>query len=234
MANNLTLTQIRTLTRLALDLEEEDLDDTLIDSWAQEGFDLAIATETAWNFYAVSIPYTTSPDVQTIEMDTLTSASAPTAALEKIYSIRGERWNLQPVAARLAESAFRIETATTREPNWWSQQGRTLSLWPIPDDAYDLIISGYRRPLDWITLGGAAAVPDCPAEFHRVILSWVMSKAYLQQDDPGTAQVHELQFGNQLKVLIPRFTAVPDSGPFIMNKGEVPGGPLDRLFYDWE
>lgn len=230
MANTLTLQKIRDTVRLQLDLETEDLPDALIDVWAQEAYDIAIAAQPRWRFFEVIATQNTSADLQAYPFDTILS----TAALEQIYAVRGERWNLLPVSQRIAESAFNLQTAVTREPNYFSTWNRTMYLWPIPDAAYSLQVSGYRQPLDWITLGGAGAIPDCPSEFHRTLLAWVMSRAYLQQDDPGTAQMLELQFSNQLRVLGPRFTSAPHTGPLLVNQGEIQGGPLGRLWFDWE
>lgn len=227
----LTLQQIRDLTRLQLDLEVEDLPDSLIDSWAQEGYDLAISPETEWDFFEVSASFVTTANVQSYDLSAIVASEGE---LQTIYSLRGPRWNLVPIAQRLAERAFRLDTATTREPNYFSVYGGAVVLWPIPDDVYTLNVQGHRKPLDWITLGGSGAVPDCPVEFHRSILAWVLGRAYLQQDDPGAAQMLEQQFANQLRVLQTRFMKAPTTGPFIVNKGEVETHPFGTLLYDWE
>lgn len=229
MANTLTLQEMRDIVRTTLDLDTTDLPDLIVDSWLQEGYDLAIAVEKNWRFFESTQTFSTVADQQSYDYTTFSSADP----LESVYAVRGPRWDLLPVDQRLAEAAFNKQTAVTREPNYFSQWEHKLIFWPTPNDVYSMEVRGHRQPHDWIA-AGAGAVPDCPAEFHRPIVTWALSRAYSQQDDPSMGQMFEIQFGNENRALRQRFVELPTTGPLIVNGGEIQAGPTGRLRYDWE
>lgn len=220
---------MRQIVRTTLDLDVNDLPDVLVDSWLQEGYDLCIAGERNWRFFEVTQSFSTVAHQQKYLMSSFDNTNPMILA----YAVRGPRWDLMPVAHRLAESAFNLQTASEREPNYFSFWANYLYFWPVPDAVYAYEIRGYRQPQDWIA-SGAGAVPDCPAEFHRVIVTWALSRAYLQQDDLYAAQMLELQFGNEQRALRVENIEMITTGPIVMNAGEIQAFPTGRLRYAWE
>lgn len=226
MARSLTLQDYRDLTRTWFDLDEEDLPDILIDTWVQEGFDLAVVPELSWLYYQHTISFATVPGVNAY------SLSDGTDELHTLYAAYTPRGRIAPTGHFSAQSVFTTESNREGEPVLYSVWNDQVYLWPTPNAVYNITVDGWRKPQDWIA-DGAGGVPDCPTEFHRPILTWVKAKAYFQQDDPEVAAQFEKQFSSQLQAIHTRFIADQAGVPIVMNKGK-PLTYLDRLWYDWE
>jgi hypothetical protein len=222
----LTLQDIRDHVRTFVDVEEEELPDELVDSWVQEGFDLCIVGERRWHFYEVNQTFNTAADIGDY---TLTiEAGSP---LRDVVAVFGPTYTLNPIPYEAGERVFGW-SSSPGEPRFWSVWRERLWLWPIPETVIALDVVGFREPQDWIATG-AGAVPDCPSEFHRVIQTWALSRAYLFQEDPELARILEEQFASALQIVRKRSRLADTGTPFIMNQGSPPA-ILGRLRYDWE
>lgn len=216
----LTLDQIRTYVRSHLDLDVEDLPDALLDVWARDGSRRVESAEARWPFYE-KFYLTTIP----VNPSFFYLKSSFGSDLQQVASIVYPGAGFAPLQW-LGYDAFQ-EVLSQRpgavgRPRFFSEWGGNLVFFPAADVAYNVRVNGYRTPIDWVA-NGAGAVPDMPDRLHNTIATWVLSKAYAQQEDPELAAVYERQFADELNEYRRRLVITPQHQPLVLN-----GGTLDK------
>lgn len=223
----LNLQQIRDFVRAHLDIEAEDLPDTVLDIFIREGSKRIERAEERWPFYE------TTYDLPTVvaQRDYLFTDISP--ELDSIHGIRGEQWELKYIGADYGDKRWPRNIQQTAEPSHFTTWGTTLRLYPDPDQIYDLIVRAYRKPLDWVAQG-SGGTPDFPDELHNTVATWALSKAYTQQEDIEMGQVYERQFADELNEFRRRLNNTPQPQPLVLNSArKFPLLPV-RMRYDWE
>ncbi len=225
----ITLQQMRDFLRVSLDLEEEDLPDSLIDPWVREGSRRVQRAETRWPFYETVFAYTLNPNAFG-----LYPLSGISATIERISSITlANQGPLKWIGFDAFSELNR--TPSTGRPIYWSQWGTNLMFYPAVDVAYSTVVAGYVKPADWVALG-AGAVPDMPDELHNTIMTWALAKAYAQQEDPEMASFYERQYADELNEFRRRLNVTPPPQPLVLNGGVARdrNQMLVRPRFDWE
>jgi len=215
----MNLQQIRDFVRLTLDVDDEELPDTILNIFIQEGANKCQRASQAYSFYGVEYNLLTIANQQAyVVFNPTSNASGITRPLRSIESVRSTNFALRPVSHVAARRYFRSSQAATTNPYRWSIWGESIYLWPKPSAGVTLSIQGYRQPSDWIATG-AGGVPDMPEEFHEVIAYWALHRGYLQQDDIEMAQVFASTFDSSLKAAASPYIRGNSAGPFIMSGG---------------
>jgi hypothetical protein len=219
--------ELRDYPRVMLDLEVDDLPDVLLDRWMAEGFQRIIRRVQRWPHLETSETLVTEADVQAYSLPTI----------QKIRSMHGPRGELLWMDESEARQAFwNVTTAfPSSYPKVWSEWGDGVVLWPTPDDAYTVSVTGYRAPLTtWI--GVAGEDPDLPERYHEILLSWVMFRTYQQQDDIENAQIERGQFDDGLAELTADDMSLPPSTAGLVLGGQRNRGVSlnSRLPFEWE
>jgi hypothetical protein len=230
---SMALAEIRTFVRSVPDIDSEDLDDTTLDVFIQEGFDRIASSERTWDFYQVQYPLSVINGTQTYAL-----ASIGAEPIADVSAIQATNWLLKPAPHQLALQRYMSSSAiTSGEPRTWSQWGANLYLWPTPNTSPTLQVYGYREPQDWIA-DGAGAVPDLPTDFHGLVALWALARAYEQQDDIELGERKQALFDTQFANLREKFIGGGPAGPLVLNggKGQVeayslPFGP--RFAWEW-
>lgn len=181
--------EFRTHPRLLLDLEEEDLPSVLVDRWVNEGFRRIVHAVQRWPFYETSETVSTVSDTAVYTL----------GSVDRVRSMHGPRGELQWMDEAAARDKFWMVTTSVPNgfPRAWSEFGDGVRLWPTPDAAYTVTVLGYRKPLT-VWQGIAGEEPDLPVQFHDVLMSWVLFRTYLQQDDPQLADVEFRNFSESM------------------------------------
>lgn len=184
----MNLNDIRVLTRLQLDVDEEELPNELIDLYTRDGYDRIIDMETRWPFFekrwnVVATNGTTTLPTDAREVESVTTSNGRIEHIDQLHVERGfPKDPMNPDA-----------TTSAGSPQFWSQLADSIELHPaIAGDLY-LSLRGYRKPLDWVSLGAAAPV-DADDRLHLPIIWYVCSVAYAQQEDEVLEQVYANRF----------------------------------------
>lgn len=222
----LNLQQIRDYVRSHLDIEIEDLPDAVLDVFIAEGFHRCFRAERRLPFYRKRWDLTTTASTSAYELTSIAED------IEEIAAIQGPRYNLRWIGADEADRAFPLNVTSEAEPYFFTVEGDTLYLYPTPNDAYNLVVKGYRTPADLIA-GGTGAEPDLPVDLHNTVATWALARAYGQQDDPEMASMYERQFADEINLFRRRLNSMPMQQPIVLNGGSGVGTP-SRLRYDWE
>lgn len=172
----MNLQQLRDEIRVQLDMDEDELPNSLLDSYVQEGFTRTIAMESRWPFYEATWPLASIGDTFLdipVEVNTQQIASL----IDGVTGIR-----LMQIAPELAEDNF-VSGATPTQPCYYTIWGNQITLWPhYSGDVRDFTLRGYRYPKDWVN-GGAGSEVDADPRLHKLLVHYAISLAYAQQED---------------------------------------------------
>lgn len=205
-----TRQEVRDYVRGYMDLEVEDLADVLIDRWHNEAVTTINGAHTRWPFREVVRSLTLLEGEDTYD--------SPVSLVTGIYG--GPAGALTRMSAADAQDSFHSLSGEYRtgEPYAWTDwPNGTLKFWPAPDGLYSLSIRGYAVPEVLGSDAGAAA--DLPPEFDDLILSWVMYRAYLQQDDSELALIQKQAFDEGLTRIKRRVDESPREEPLVFASG---------------
>lgn len=210
-----------------LDVESLDIPESLIDTWAEEGYRKIIESIRRWPFFEMTATVTTEPDVRAYampgQMIDVRAIEAPWQVLRYIdyHEARNKFHLYSGIVSRGSARAYSV----------WAGQ---IQIWPMPDAAEELQVDGYRRPTDWVAQG-AGATPDFPEEFEDALVAWVIYRAHMHQDDTELAEVDRRDFQEILESLISREFQNPSAFPLQVGLGGVQHRALpSRLAYPWE
>lgn len=215
----MNLQQIRDFVRTSLDLELEDLPDTLLDAFIRDGSKRIERAEPRWSFYEKIFSLAT-----TVGVSSYGKTSAIASDLDQIQAISVDD-RMLPLMWIGMDELNRLQVmqpSLQGRPIYFSEWGDQVIFFPTPDQAYTLTIRGYRKPEDWVA-NGAGAEPDFPDELHNTVATFALSKAYAQQEDPELSALYERQFSDELNEFQRRLTQTPMSQPLVLN-----GGPRTR------
>ena len=233
----MTATTIRSFVRTSLDVDAEDIPDSLLDVWMQDAVTRIIShfgESPVW--LQVEYTFTTVPSVQSYNLDTTEGLKVP-QPLQTVDEVRSPLFSLTPRQHRQVRESYRTDSPSGR-PQEFSLWNRDLFLWPKPVAAEAIQVLGIRKPdWNWITTGSGA--PDMPEEFHTLIAHWSLARAYAQQDDPEMANFFRGEFASTLVSTATRFINNVTALPMVMNGGRRhepyrTARTLGPLIYDWE
>lgn len=220
------LQAIRDFVRTHMDLDTEDLPDTMLDTFCREASRKVERAEKRWPMYEAAWTLATEAGISTFDI------SALDPEVREISSVTTPTQRLRWLGPDEASTGF-LNDATRNEPRAWSLWGSTLTVFPIPDKVHTLTILGYRQPKDWVA-DGAGAEPDMHSDLHLTVATWVLSRAYAQQEDMELAAYFAQAFDNELETFRRRFVDTPAPQPLILGRGRAATAPFGRLRYDWE
>lgn len=219
------LQAIRDLVRSHLDLELEDLPDPLLDAFAREGSHRIEQAERYWPFYQQVFTYAIGQNEVSTPLTTIHADLTEIAGV-----VRDDGSSLRFVGPREFERRQLPEQSGT--VSFFTQWGETVFWGPIPAEATNVSIRGYRRANDWVA-DGAGGVPDMPVELHNTIFLWALAKAYAQQEDTELSSTYERMFNDELNLYRRRFTQMNSTQPIVLG-GNNRHGFLRPPVYDWQ
>lgn len=222
-----TLQELRDFVRLSIDVDIEEVPDSLVDTWIREGFRRAIRRNKRWPFYEDEFDFTT-PAGQTHHFFVNIN---PT--LEIVKWVVGRNGPLQWIEHEVARTSFTLESPGASEPQYYSFWNDCLCLWPEPDGTYSYDVGGYRKPTDWTRLGSGTPA-DCPDDFTEVIQEWCLFRGYAFLDDPEMAATHRAAFEEGVIELTKQYLSTPEPQPVVLNGGRRSTGLPARLRFPFE
>ena len=211
----MNLSAIRAYVYSFLDIDSNDLPTGVLDVIIGQAWDRMIRSERRWSFYEQTVTFDSQGTIQEYPLATL---GAPAAQpWSDLVAVSDPTWGpLRPIAHVSARRRY-ARSHTTNRPHAYSFHNANLYLWPRPSGVITYTLDGYRKPIDWITLGGN---PDAPEEFHALIAQYALSLAYGQQDDPSGAEQTLARFDNAFAQIRQEYVDDSTAGPLILNGGE--------------
>lgn len=97
------------------------------------------------------------------------------------------------------------------EPQYYTlSSGTTIRLSPIPDAVYSLTLDYYKAPS---ALSADTDVSTIPSDYHDVMISYALSRAYRSEDDMQMSQFFYSEFMRDLQMLGTDRQSVVRDGP---------------------
>lgn len=96
------------------------------------------------------------------------------------------------------------------EPQYYSLEGSSIRLSPVPDTVYTLAVDFYGAASP---LTGDTNISDIPSDYHDVMISYALSKAYRSEDDPQMSQFFYSEFQRDLQYLGADLQSTVRDGP---------------------
>lgn len=186
---------LKSYVREQLDVDAEELPDSLLNIYLQEAFDRTMAFDNLWPRNESSWQISTSPDTYTaslppdLNLPSLTSAYITGASSHPLLIIdqkTGEDW-----------FGYTNDGAQV-DPTYCSVWQGQLHLWPTPalDQTIDIAIRGYRQPV-WSN--GASDIPDLDPRIHVTLAYFAIALAYAQQEDEVLEGVYMARWDRDLR-----------------------------------
>ena len=96
------------------------------------------------------------------------------------------------------------------EPLYYTLAGSNICLSPVPDAVYTLTLDYYKSPS---TLSSDTQTSDIPSQYHDVMISYALSRAYRSEDDPQMSQFFYAEFTRDLNFMGVDKQSVVRDGP---------------------
>lgn len=225
----MTVQEMRDYVRTYLDVDEEELPDTLLDAWRFEATARIAKAFEPWDFLQDTWSLTTT--TQVVPFSSIIDGTTP----ESIVQVEGDTYVLRYIPHEVATRKYAFGSGASGRPIEWSVWSDELYFWPDPaGTSYDYTIRGYRDPTQ-ATLAGDEV--DLPGEFHFLIVEWMLARQYERDDDEIMSTQKFNRFEQQIEILHRRYTRPPKAGVQAIGQfctTDTIGDMPSRLWYDWE
>jgi len=211
----MTLTQMRTQVRAVVDIDSTDISDTVMDNILGQGFDTIVYSEKRWPFFETSTTFTTVDGTKDYALATV--GASVTQGVREVISLRNDDHIFSYIGSDAADYDYPLDVATSGDPWEWSFWNDTVRLYPTPDTAATIYVRAVRNPTSFGVGTADGTSPDLPDAFHPILVTYAISKAYLQQEDPVMANQYESQFHRDLDNVARRFADTPAPQPMVAN-----------------
>jgi hypothetical protein len=169
---------IRSYVRNHLEVDDEELPDSLLNVYLQDAFERTVALDNRWprNEAVWSLSKVAGTMNVTMPPDMLGSS------IVSVLTHGGNRRLAYHSHENMEQSFTDNYLVTTGDPASFSIWGREICLWPNPglDVTYDLQVRGYRQPV-WSDAAGT--IPDIDPRLHPALAYYAMALAYAAQED---------------------------------------------------
>ena len=217
--SEMTLAQIRTQVQGMLDIAENDIPNSVLDTFIAQGFDAIVYSEKRWPFFEVSTTFSTVADQSDYALADI--GTTPSTGMREIFSLRTDTGICDYIGRDLGDHRNPLDSLGSGSPTQWTYWGDKIRFYPTPSSVETIYVRGVRNATDFpSTMDGApntAAVPDLPAPFHPLLATYAASRAYLQQEDPTMGAQYDRQFQIELDNLARRFADTPAPQPMMLN-----------------
>lgn len=215
------LPQIRQYVWDFLDVEDCDISASMIDAWAAE----------AWHkILKITRRHPHFEDRWDFSLNAGDDEWPEAASVEDVEWIKADGRVLTNIGHRDAVARFTSHDGQVHSgtPTHYSRWDDRITFWPTPSGQHNITVYGYRKPVDWVSTGG---VPDMPEHFESTLLSFLMYRAYGQQQMIEDAQQEMAEFNAQMSEFGGWMLEAPGDRPLIMGGSKRPyGGPQPLTF----
>ena len=204
---------LRAYVRNHLEVDEEELPDTLLNPYLQDGFERTVALDNRW-------PRNEKVWNASKVVDATTITLADDVLIPSILSvIHANNQRLTYITQENVEDLFAQNTAvTTGSPVYWTTWDRDMVLWPHPEPsvAYDITIRGYRQPV-WND--SSSTIPDVDPRLHPALAYYAMALAYAAQEDEILEGVYMARWERDVRAFMRAILDPPRHRPLVLNGG---------------
>lgn len=214
----MTLEELRTYVRAVVELDDTDLPDAVLNVWLRDAFNRVLSMEGRWPFLEFEAGLTATPLQRQYNLSAI--GGGVFREIVEVIDIGafGNGMRLQYVEHEHARGMYVGVHDVPGQPYWYSKSGAAIHLWPMPQDAHQYLVAGYRKPVDWIA-AGAATPPDCDDRLHLPLADWALARYFQSQEDTEMSQLYERAFKDGARLARDDIMRVHQDRPLILNRG---------------
>lgn len=211
--------EIRDYVRNHIQVDDEELPDTLLNVYLQDAFERTISMDNRWPRNEQT--YTVSK-VPGSEAATLPAALSIPSIMSVVSVDDGYRLPIMP-HENMEDVFIPNYTEGGGHPIYASVWAGQMYFWPKPnlDSSYDVTIRAYAAPV-WT--GGASDIPDLDPRLHIALAYYAMSLVYASQEDEVLEGVYLARWNRDTTQTIKAIMEPVHSHPLVLHGGNPVGG----------
>ena len=223
-----TSTELITLVRNIIDLEETDLPSSLVRTYLRDGYDRVINLERRWPFFQTTYTFSTVANTRDYAITSIGSGDLREASSLVDTSVAGNRLKLISPDEAEAVRVGGLDTAS--RPLFFTFWGGNISLYPKPNAVYPMRVRGYRKPsYTWVTDGISQV--DADDRLHTALAYYALSKAYERQEDAEMSAVYKRTFDEAVSLARTEIMRSSTHRPAVLSGGR-PYPSMNRWLQD--
>lgn len=211
----MNLTEIRSKIREIVDLDAQDVSDTLLDMYVKDGFERIIALERRWPFYQKTFSLSTIANQRAYTINTVGDGNLREITSVVDTSTTGNR--LEYISYDDAESVWVGSYDQSSRPLYFTFWQEQIHFWPKPDAVYPLVVRGYRKPDDW-SASNATEV-DADERLHQCLVYYGVAQVYQLQEDIELASFYRNSFDEAVRLAAADIMRPPSQRPLAVSDG---------------
>jgi hypothetical protein len=209
---------LKTYVRDHLEVDDEELPDTILNVYLQDAFDRTVSLDNRWprNEKTWSATKIAGSTTVTLPLD----VNIP--SIISVLGTNGRRLGYV-TNENLEDTFYTGVSVTTGEPSYWTTWQGQLLLMPNPgvDTTYGLTIRGYRQPV-WDNL--ASTIPDVDTRLHPALAYYTMALSYAAQEDEVLEGVYMARWERDCRSLMSAILDPPRHRPVVLNGSSIRWG----------
>lgn len=209
-----TATTMIAAVRDIVDLDANDLPDTLIKLYIRDGYYRILDVEKRWPFLEKSFTITTVASQRAYVISSMTAD--PITQVASIVDNTSVGYRLSMVSYDELEAAYVGALDTANNPLFYAVFEGKIHLFPKPNNVRTLTARGYREPVDWVTTGAAA---DLPAGLHFALVYYACSRIYQRLEDTVMADDYKRSFDEAVSFAVRNVQKPNSHSPMVLSAG---------------
>ena len=210
---------LRNFVRAQLEVDDEELPDSILNVYLQEAFDRTVLRTNRWPYYESiwNVSKIAGQDSVTLP------AGLNVPGIMSVLSTK-DGYRLVAMNHETAEDTFSPITAlNVGSPVYFSIWNNRLWLWPkVNSDAvYDMQLRGYRHPV-WSN--GASDIVDMDPRIHLALAYYAIALAYAAQEDEVLEGTNQARWDRDIVNAMNSMLEPVHHRPLVMHGGGPIGG----------
>lgn len=218
----MTRTTLRAVVREIAETDVTGFSDVLLDEYSNRGFDDVIAREGDWKLFEVEYTFNTVANTRDYTLATISTPDILTDITLVTDNTTYDR-ALQHISYEKGLNTYHGTNNFAGVPTFWSvRDGATpkLNLWPKPNGIRSMTVTGYRAAA-WAS--GASTEPDLTEPLKHVLVDYVMSCWYFQQEDLQMATEYRKRYEDAVTRQVMNAQRATQSRPLVYGGGSTVG-----------
>ena len=216
----MTATVLRQTVRDIVDLDADDLPDSLLNLYIRDGYYRILDLEKRWAWLETTFTFNTVQDQRAYSIAAFTAD--PISQVVSVVDNVGVGARLDMIGYDMAEETYIGSYDTSGDPLFYAVWNGNIHLFPKPNNARTLSVRAYREPIDWQTTGGAV---DASPSLHFPLVYYACSRIYQKLEDAQMAAVYKQAFDEGVQLARANITKPTSHGQLVMAHGQTKGRP---------
>jgi len=216
----MTATVLRQTVRDIVDLDADDLPDSLLNLYIRDGYYRILDLEKRWAWLETSFTFNTVANQRAYSVAAFTAD--PIAQVVSVIDNTNIGARLDMVGFDMAEQTYIGSYDTAGDPLFYAVWAGSIHLFPKPNNVRTLSVRAYREPIDWQTSDGAV---DAAPSLHFPLVYYACSRVYQKLEDAQMAAVYKQAFDEGVQLARANATKPTSHGQLVMAHGQTRGRP---------